>query len=138
MKYFRSITLLSATALAGCGEPSYEQCIRDAVKEGKSEYGTKRLTNLCDKAEVTQRKIADSECFTALTKKFGAPAVDNYKYLLGGSIGQCNPSVDLPSWVAKAENDMETITSAAANAAVAGAEAAMADAVEDSNVGPTE
>jgi hypothetical protein len=135
MKYFRSITLLSVTVIAGCGEPTYEQCIRDAVKDGKSEYGTKRLTNLCDKAEVTQRKIADDKCFTELTKKFGAPAVDNYKYLLGGSIGRCNPSVDLPSWVAEAENDMETVTSAAANAAVARTEAAMADAVEE---GPAE
>ena len=127
MKHFRSIWLFSVAALAGCGEPSYEQCIRDAVKDGNSEYGTKRLTNLCDQAEVTQRKIADNKCFTELSKKFGAPAVDKYKYLLGGSVGQCDPSVDLPSWVIRAENDMETAASAAAHAAVTGAEAAMAD-----------
>jgi hypothetical protein len=41
-------------ALAGCGEPSYEQCVRDAVKDGKSEFGIRILYNLCDEEFGTE------------------------------------------------------------------------------------
>ena len=126
MKNFRSICLLSVAALAGCGEPSYEQCIRDAVKDGKSEYGTKLLTNLCRQAKSKREEIADNKCFTKLTVKFGKAAVENYKFLLGGSTGQCDPSVDVPSWVI----EEGAATEAPAEAADAVVEGAIMDAAD--------
>ena len=129
MKYFRSISLLSVATLAGCGEPSYEQCIRDAVKDGKSEYGITILTDLCDEAKSKRLEARDKKCFAELTKKFGEPAVQQYEYMLGGPVGLCDPSVDVPSWITQPEN--EVMSTEAADAAVEGAEAAMdaADAV---------
>lgn len=134
MKYFRSITLLSVTVIAGCGEPTYEQCIRDAVKDGKSEYGITILTDLCDEAKSKRLEARDKKCFAELTKKFGETAVQQYEYMLGGPVGLCDPSVDVPSWITQPEN--EVMSTEAADAAVEGAEAAMdavdatADAVE--------
>ena len=105
MKYFRSISLLSVAALAGCGEPSYEQCIRDAVKDGKSEYGITILTDLCDEAKSKRLEAIDKKCFAELTKKFGEPAVQKYKDVVRSQYGQCDPSVDVPSWVNQAEEE---------------------------------
>lgn len=123
MKHVRSISLLLVTALAGCGEPSYEQCIRDAVKDGKSEYGITVLTDLCEDAKSMRLEIRDKKCFAELTKKFGEPAVQQYEYMLGGPVGLCDPSVDVPSWITQPEN--EVMSTEAADAAVEGAEAAM-------------
>lgn len=106
MKYFRSISLLSVAALAGCGEPSHEQCIRDAVKDGKSEYGITVLTDLCDAAKLRRLETRDKKCFAELTEKFGEPAVQKYKNLLGSQYGQCDPSVAVPSWVTQPENEV--------------------------------
>lgn len=97
MKYFRSISLLSVAALAGCGEPSHEQCIRDAVKDGKSEYGITVLTDLCDAAKSKRLEARDKKCFAELTKKFGETAVQNYKDVVVGQYGRCDP--DIKPWV---------------------------------------
>lgn len=123
MKNFRSIPLLLAAALAGCGEPSYEQCIRDAVKDGKTEYGIKLLHMICEDEKLTRLEIRDKQCFAELTEKFGEPAVEDYKYSLGSQYGSCDPSVDIPSWVIQAEEESRSseATEEAANAAVEGA-----------------
>lgn len=117
MKYFRSISLLSVAALAGCGEPSYEQCIRDAVKDGKSELGIKILYNLCDEAKSKRLEARDKKCFAELTNKFGAAAVQTYKTAVASQDGRCDPSVEVTNWVNAAD--------AAADAAVEGAIPAM-------------
>lgn len=126
MKHFKSIFLLSVAALAGCGEPSYEQCIRDAVKDGKSELGIKILYNLCDEAKSKRLEARDKKCFAELTKKFGEPAVQQYEYMLGGPVGLCDPSVDVPSWISKPENAVSSTE--AADAVVEGAAMDAADA----------
>ena len=126
MKYVRSILLLSVAALAGCGEPSYEQCVRDAVKDGKSEYGITILTDLCEEANTKRLEARDKKCFAELTKKFGEPAVQQYEYMLGGPVGLCDPSVDVPSWISKPENVVSSTE--AADAAVEGAIMDAADA----------
>ena len=64
MKHVRSISLLLVTTLAGCGEPSYEQCIRDAVKDGKSEFGIRVLYNLCDEEFGTEVAVEGTEIST--------------------------------------------------------------------------
>jgi hypothetical protein len=122
VKYFRSISLFSVVALSGCGEPSYEQCIRDAVKDGKTEFGIRILYNLCDEAKTKRLEARDKKCFAELTEKFGEPAVQQYEYMLGGPVGLCDPSVDVPSWITKPEN--EAMSTEAAEAAVEGAEVA--------------
>jgi hypothetical protein len=129
VKHFKSIFLLSVAALAGCGEPSYEQCVRDAVKDGKSEYGITILTDLCDEAKSKRLEARDKKCFAELTKKFGEPAVQQYEYMLGGPVGLCDPSVDVPSWISKPENAVSS--TGAADAAVEGAIMDAADATAD-------
>ena len=119
MKNFRSISLFSVVALSGCGEPSYEQCIRAAVKDGKTEYGITILSDLCDEAKSKRLAARDKKCFAELTKKFGEPAVQQYEYMLGGPVGLCDPSVDVPSWISKPENAVSSTE--AADAAVEGA-----------------
>lgn len=127
MKHLRSISLFSVVALAGCGEPTYEQCIRDAVKDGKTEYGIKLLHMICEDEKLTRLETRDKKCFAELTKKFGEPAVQQYEYMLGGPVGLCDPSVDVSSWITQPEN--EAMSTEAADAAVEGADAT-AEAVE--------
>ena len=127
MNYFRSISLLSVAALAGCGEPSYKQCIRDAVKDGKTEYGIKLLHILCEEEKLKRLEIRDEKCFAELTKKFGNPTVQKYKNVVGSQDGQCDPSVDVPSWLIEAEEAADTAVEGAdatAEAMEAGADAA--------------
>lgn len=126
MKHFKSIFLLSVAALVGCGEPSYEQCIRDAVKDGKSEYGITVLTDLCDAAKLRRLEARDKKCFAELTEKFGEPAVQKYKDVVGSQYGQCDPSVDVPSWITQLEKAVSSTE--AADAAVEGAAMDAADA----------
>jgi hypothetical protein len=126
VKHFKSIFLLSVAALVGCGEPSYEQCIRDAVKDGKSEYGITVLTDLCDAAKLRRLEARDKKCFAELTEKFGEPAVQKYKDVVGSQYGQCDPSVDVPSWITQLEKAVSSTE--AADAAVEGAAMDAADA----------
>lgn len=127
MKHSRGIWLLSVAALAGCGEPSYEQCIRDAVEDGKSEYGITILTDLCDEAKSKRLEARDKKCYAELTKKFGEPVVQKYKDVVGSQYGQCDPSVDVPSWITQPEN--EVMSTGAVDAALGGADAT-AEAME--------
>lgn len=45
---FKFLALLPVVALFGCGEPTYEECVREAVKDGKSNYGITVLIAVCD------------------------------------------------------------------------------------------
>lgn len=123
MKYFRSISLFSVVALSGCGEPSYEQCIRDAVEDGKSEYGIKLLRVLCEEASLKRVEIRDKKCFAELTNKFGEAAVQSYKEAVASQDGRCDPSVEATNWVDPADAAVESAIPAmdAADAAVEGA-----------------
>jgi hypothetical protein len=99
---FGILLLMPITVLVGCGEPTYEECVREAVEDGRSEYGIQVLTDLCDQAEQKKREKADRRCFTALTKQYGAPAVQIYRGSLTGRTGQCEFNADLSDEVVKA------------------------------------
>jgi hypothetical protein len=92
---FEILLLIPITALVGCGEPTYEGCVRDAVEDGRSEYGIKVLTDLCDQAEQKKLLLSDKRCFAALTREYGEPAVKVYRDLLNGRTGECEFNADL-------------------------------------------
>ena len=92
---FEILLLIPISVLVGCGEPTYEGCVRDAVEDGRSEYGIKVLTDLCDQAEHKRLLLSDKRCFVALTKEYGEPAVKIYRDLLNGWAGKCELNADL-------------------------------------------
>lgn len=69
---FEILLLIPITALVGCGEPTYEDCVRDAVEDGGSEYGIKVLEDLCDRAE--REKLRESASGEATAADAAAPA----------------------------------------------------------------
>lgn len=131
---FEILLLIPITALVGCGEPTYEGCVRDAVEDGGSEYGIEVLTDLCDRAEQQKQRLTEKRCFAALTKQYGQPAVQIYRDSLTGGTGQCEFNADLSDEVLEANlqaaydsgivTDAAVAPDAAADAAVAAREAA--------------
>ena len=55
---FEILLFIPITALFGCGEPTYEECVREAVEDGRSEYGIQVLTELCDRVEKRKQEQA--------------------------------------------------------------------------------
>ena len=98
MKQLSGIVLLSVAFLSGCGEPTHEQCIREAVEDGKNEYGMQLLRGLCNEAEQKRRRIADKQCFSGLAKRYGMADIQYYKNVLASSEEKCDPSVNLLNW----------------------------------------
>jgi len=134
---FEILLLIPLTALFGCGEPTYEGCVREAVEDGRSEYGIQVLTDLCDRAEQKKQQQSEKGCFAALTKQYGEPAVQIYRDSLTGRTGQCEFKADLSDEVAEAAAQA-AIDSAyvAADAAVANpADLFAADAAAEANRG---
>lgn len=94
---------LQITALVGCAEPTYEERVRDAVEDSRSQYGIQVLTDLCDQAEQKKLKKSDLLCFAALTRKYGEPAVQIYRDLFSSyQAGQCEFNADLSHEVSEA------------------------------------
>jgi hypothetical protein len=114
MKQLSGVVILSVAFLSGCGEPNYEQCIREAVEDGKNEYGMQLLRGLCNEAEQKRRRIADKQCFSDLAKRYGVADIQYYKNVLASSEEKCDPSVNLLSWAIQ-QREVEK----AADAAVA-------------------
>jgi hypothetical protein len=125
---FKFLALLPVAALFGCGEPTYEECVRRAVKDGGSEYGITLLTDLCDQAQIKRQQLADKRCFADLASEYGWPAVNKYKDALGG--GQCELTADLTEEGidATAADAASSATDPAAGAEAAATEAAALDA----------
>jgi hypothetical protein len=71
---FEILLCIPIIALVGCAEPTYEECVRDAVEDGRSEYGIQVLTDLCDRAE--QEKLRESASGSATAADAAAPADD--------------------------------------------------------------
>jgi len=99
---FGILLLIPISALVGCGEPTYEACVRDAVEDGRSEYGIEVLIDLCDQAKLNKQRQSDKRCFAALTKQYGEPAVQIYRDSLIRA-GQCEFNADLSDAVAAAD-----------------------------------
>ncbi len=114
MKRLNIIAITSFVVLAGCSEPTYEQCIRDAVEEGKTTYGIQLLEGLCDREAQKRRQLAENQCYTGLANEFGKPAVQIYKGFLKSSGERCDPSVDLNTWLVQSERAADTAAAAAA------------------------
>jgi hypothetical protein len=114
MKQLSGAALLFVAFLSGCGEPTYEQCIREAVEDGKNEYGMQLLRDLCNEAEQKRRRIADKQCFSDLAKGYGVADIQYYKNALASSKEKCDPSVNLRNWATQ-QREVEK----AADAAVA-------------------
>lgn len=124
------LTLAPIAVLLGCSEPSYEDCVRNAVDDGGSEYGIRVLTDLCLKAESDRQARLEKSCFEALESKYGAPAVQIYKDTLRSSYGRCERNADLSNEVSEAnfQNMVKDAVEAGKDAAAVGAEQAAADA----------
>jgi hypothetical protein len=133
---FGILLLIPISALVGCGEPTYEECVRDAVEDGRSEYGIQVLTDLCDRAEQEKQRLSEKRCFAALTKQYGQPAVQMYRDSLTGGSGQCEFNADLSDEVLRANIQAATDSAVAVDAAdvavdaAVDAAAAAADAAE--------
>ena len=99
---FGNLLLIPISALVGCGEPTYEGCVRDAVEDGRSEYGIEVLIDLCDQAKLKKQRQSDKHCFAELKKQYGGPAVQIYRASLI-RVGQCEFNADLSDEVAEAD-----------------------------------
>ena len=114
---FGILLCIPIIALVGCAEPTYEECVRDAVEDGRSEYGIQVLTDLCDRAEKQKQRQSEKRCFAALTKQFGEPAVQIYRDSLTGGTGQCEFNADLSDEVLRANIQAATDSAVAIDAA---------------------
>lgn len=128
--HFR-VSVLVFALLAGCGEKSYEECIKDAVSEGKTDYGIKLLQGLCETAEEKRQVAQDQRCFASLERRYGAENTNAYKDSLRVNGGRCDLAVNL-SETGNSEAGAQAAFDAAALAAAIDAASAATDAASAS------
>jgi len=100
-----AILAVSLVLLASCSDGSYDECVKDAVANGKSEHGINVLVGLCDSQEAEKIARTEELCFSKLEKRYDAYRVSNYKNSLQ-SWEKCDASADFSQMPARVEDAM--------------------------------
>jgi len=112
------LVFLPVIFLFGCSEPTYEECVREAVKDGKSEYGINVLIELCDQKYLD----ADNNAAAEGAEEAAAAAAE------GAEAAAIEAAASAAEEAAKTSAEREAEVSGAEEAAAAAAEGAEAAA----------